>query len=310
MFTSSNALSQCEARNYHLATCLCLCLPFLFLYLPTYASMHSIVFLLKVLPGKPAGCGFSFVVPLHFNLKNKQNLAISSSSVSNPVTIILKQSKWVDDLIISQEKEQKAVTIQAKIKESMQENPRRQRKISNIIKNDVILNFMKSFYFSTKMETASTAHKPLNIAFSIPLIRHICYKKHASPTDDTSDINLTALHSPWTQKNSNLHPLKSMLVESKNHWNDLNDSILSSDNDDQSSPSLRKGYTSTKASNAHSKCKQWTKSSNKARQSLNFWTLKLCNLPEKIQTQIGAIHTIWKKLKTNFQTNCKNPNRI
>ena len=64
-------------------------------------------------------------------------------SALEPTLTIPKVLKTVEDLKISQNKEQKAAKIRAIIKDSMQQHPKSQKKIIKAIEPEAIFNFTK-----------------------------------------------------------------------------------------------------------------------------------------------------------------------
>ena len=109
-------------------------------------------------------------------------------SALEPTLTIPKVLKTVEDLKISQNKEQKAAQIKAVIKDSMQQHPKSQKKIIKAIEPEAIFNFTKLVYISTNKETAFTSFTPHTTAFSsIPSRRY--------NSCDSSAYNLEALSS-------------------------------------------------------------------------------------------------------------------
>ena len=139
---------------------------------------------------------------------------ILHSSALEPCLTIPKVPKSMKDLIISQKNEQKAETITAILKDSMQQKPKSQKKIIKASEPQAIFNFTKFFYISTSKETAFTGYKTQKPSFSsVPTIRYLSHDSSthnfgAPPTqtnfsDDTTEEDHTNPHAKFRHNKHN-----------------------------------------------------------------------------------------------------------
>ena len=120
-----------------------------------------------------------------------------------PLAVIPKLQRTVEDLNISQTKEQQAASITAVIKDSMQdqEKPRKKRMIIKSTEPEAIFDFTKFFYFSAEKEKAIpdfTKHTSVDFK-NIPTIRFLSFLPLYDPTqrclsknNDSTRHNFTA----------------------------------------------------------------------------------------------------------------------
>ena len=126
-----------------------------------------------------------------------------------PLVVIPKLQRTVEDLNISQTKEQQAASIAAVIKDSMQdqEKPSKKRMIIKSTEPEAIFDFTKFFYFSAEKEKAIpdfTKHTSVDFK-NIPTIRFLSFLPLYDPTQRCLSKNNDS-----TRHNFTAHPSVSM----------------------------------------------------------------------------------------------------
>ena len=125
------------------------------------------------------------------------------------IDAVRKLQRTVEDLNISQTKEQQAASIAAVIKDSMQdqEKPRKKRMIIKSTEPEAIFDFTKFFYFSAEKEKAIpdfTKHTSVDFK-NIPTIRFLSFLPLYDPTQRCLSKNNDS-----TRHNFTAHPSVSM----------------------------------------------------------------------------------------------------